>query len=154
MKPKIGVLPTFSGLGRSWTTLGRSWAPLGHVLDALGALLRTLGVLLGHLGSSWPCAGASWGDLGVILGLLGSSWPCAEASWGDLGAVLGRLGSLFLVKLAPRWGQDGAKMAQDRAWVAGHLEANWGAILGTFGGLGDDLCKKCKSVKTTSPPSL
>ena len=52
-------------------------------------------------------------------------------------------------KLEPSWRQDGPSWGQD-----GHLEATWGAILATFGGLGGDLCKKCRSVKTTNPPSL
>ena len=112
-----------------------------------------LGVLLGRLGSSWPCAGASWGDLGAILGrswgVLALCWGILGSSWGGLGAswvaLFGKVGA----RMGPRWRQD------DPRWgLGGHLEANWGAILGTLGGLGNDLYKICTSVKATNPPSL
>ena len=88
--PNPSKIMLLAALGCSWGVLGRLGPVLGH-----------LGVILGR----------SWGGLGA-------SWPCAGASWGHLGAVLGRLGSRFLAKLAPGWGQDGAKMTQDGAWVA------------------------------------
>ena len=46
-------------------------------------------------------------------------------------------------KLEPRWRQDAPSWNQD-----GHLEAIWGAILNIFGGLGSDLLKNVRSVKT------
>ena len=89
-------------LGRSWGVFGLSWVGLWAILGrSSGVLVRPWGVL-GHLG---VVLGRSWGDLGLVV-------------FGNLGAVLGRLGSRFLAKLAPGWGQDGAKMTQDGAWVA------------------------------------
>ena len=108
--------------------LGCSWGVLGRLGPVLGHLGVILGRSWGGLGASWPCAGASWGHLG--------------ASWV---ALFGKVGA----RMGPRWRQD------DPRWgLGGHLEANWGAILGTFGGLGGDLCKKCRSVKTTNPHTV
>ena len=73
--------------------------------------------------------------------------------WADFGQARdaqngGKMAELG-AKMGPRWRQD------DPRWgLGGHLEANWGAILGTFGGLGGDLCKKCRSVKTTNPQTV
>ena len=83
----------------------------------------------------------------MLLAALGCSWGVL----GRLGPVLGHLG----VILGRSWGGLGAWGQDDPRWgLGGHLEANWGTILGTFGGLGGDLCKKSRSVKTTNPPSL
>ena len=48
-------------------------------------------------------------------------------------------------KLEPRWRQDPPSWGQD-----GHLEAIWGAFLSLFGGLGSDLQKNCRSVKSNN----
>ena len=62
-------------------------------------------------------------------------------------------------KMAPSWSQDGAKIPQVGAKMAilrpswgqdGHLEAIWGAFLSIFGGLGSDLQKNCRSVKSNN----
>ena len=45
----------------------------------------------------------------------------------------------------PRWRQDAPSWGQD-----GHLETIWGAILRIWGGLGSDLSKNGRSVKTNN----
>ena len=47
--------------------------------------------------------------------------------------------------LGPRWRQELPSWGQD-----GHLEAIWGVILSIFGGLGSDLEKNGRSVKTNN----
>ena len=59
---------------------------------------------------SRPFQNQAFGGLEVLLGRL---W----FSWRGLGASRG-LGADFLVNLAPRWGDDGAKLVQDVACVA------------------------------------
>ena len=51
--------------------------------------------------------------------------------------------------LEPRWRQELPSWGQD-----GHLEAIWGAFLSIFGGLGSDLLKNGRSVKTNNSPSF
>ena len=48
-------------------------------------------------------------------------------------------------KLGPRWRQDAPGWGQH-----GHLETIWGAILSILGGLGSDLSKNGRSVKTNN----
>ena len=50
-----------------------------------------------------------------------------------------------VAKLEPRWRQDAPSWSQD-----GHLEAIWGAILKILGGLGRDLLKNGRSVKSNN----
>ena len=73
----------------------------------------------------------------VFVALLGGSEEVFETSWGLSWTILDRRGMPKMAarwpNLAPRWGQDGAKMAQDKA--------SWGAILHIFGKLWADLCK-------------
>ena len=71
-------------------------------------------------------------------------WELLEATWGRkislklAWQILAGLGSSKIArkwaKLEPRWRQDAPSWGQD-----GHLEAIWGAILSTLGGLAGDL---------------
>ena len=84
----------------------------------------------------------SWGVLGRLGPVLGHLGVILGRSWGGLGASCGALFGQVGAKMGSRWCQDGPRWS-----LAGHLEANWGTVFGTLGGLGDDLCKNCRSVK-------
>ena len=53
------------------------------------------------------------------------------------------------INLAPRWRQEPPSWGQD-----GHLEALWGAFWSIFGGLGSDLEKNGRSVKSNNPTTF
>ena len=48
-------------------------------------------------------------------------------------------------KMGPRWRQDAPRWG-----LSGHLEADWGVILGILGRLGGDLCRNGRSVKMST----
>ena len=89
-------------------------------------------------GRSWK---RSWHE-NRLAGCLGRFWP-----------ILDRRGMPKMAarwpNLAPRWGQDRAKMAQDGAWLA-----ILRLILAILGGLGSDLQKNGRSVKTNNSPAF
>ena len=51
--------------------------------------------------------------------------------------------------LEARWRQESPSWGQD-----GHLEAIWGAFWSIFGGLGSDLLKNGRSLKTNNTPAF
>ena len=48
-------------------------------------------------------------------------------------------------KMGPRWRQDAPRWS-----LSGHLEADWGVILGILGGLGGDLCRNGRSIQMST----
>ena len=69
--------------------------------------------------------------------------------WADFGQARdaqngGKIAQLG-AKMGPRWRQD------DPRWgLSGHLEADWGVILGILGEFGSDLCRNGRSVKMST----
>ena len=92
--------------------------------------------------------GGGLGALGATLGRKMArrlSWPIladlGQARDAQNGGKMAELGA----KMDSRWCQDGPRWG-----LSGHLEADWGVILGILGGLGGDLCRNGRSVKMST----
>ena len=103
----------------------------------------------------WRGSGSFWGRPGGEKSLK----SCPGKFWSILAALGSAKISPNWAKMGPSWSQDGAKFPQVGAKMAilrpswgqdGHLEPIWGAFLKILGGLGSDLSKNGRSVKTNN----
>ena len=111
---------TWRELGWNLAVLRPSWGHLGAILGPLGAVL---GPPWGLLGRSWGVLGASRGHLEVTLHCL-RRLSSKSAKMQPLPHEM----LIFVAKMGPRWGQDGAKLGQvgpKLAQVEPKLGSSW-----------------------------
>ena len=132
----LGLLWKSSEKGRNWNRKSLKNVPRKLEKSTLKAKKSMPG---GGLGAPWGDLGKKNGQEAVLadFGRFGTGAGCLKnGKMAELGA-----------KMGPRWRQD------DPRWgLAGHLEATWGLILAVLGGLGSDLQKNGRSVKTNNAP--
>ena len=73
------------------------------------------------------------------------SWPI----WADFGQARDAQNGGKMAELTAKM-EPGKRQDAPRWVLSGHLEADWGVILGILGSLGGDLCRNGRSVKMST----